>query len=475
MDEMLNSKLKELPKKPGVYFFKDKDEEIIYVGKASSLRNRVRSYFQSSRAHDFKTKVLVDEIADLSWLEVGSEVEALFLESEMIKRYMPKFNIDLRDDKNFLYIKISDDEFPRVSFTRRPLDDTANYYGPFTSSIAVKKAMKQLRRAFPYVTHRTLPNRACLHHHIGLCPGPEVGAITPEEYRKSIKRLKRYLGGKGGSVVHELEREMKQLAKDKDYEAAAGVRDQLNNLLALRRQHLFGEEEMFDLSRDQALQDLRAMLSLDKIPRRIECYDISHLQGTNNVASMVVFTDGVPNRGEYRKFKMKLSGNDDFAHMREVMKRRCGRWDSWPNPDVIVIDGGKGQVAAVREVLSEAEIEVPVLGLAKRHEEIVLPTSNEGEGPGFELLRLEKTSHLLKMLMHIRDEAHRFAVTYHSLLRGKASNASLLEEIPGVGPATRKKLIKTFGSYRGVRSASENELVAVVGAKTAKTIKEHLR
>lgn len=472
MDKMLQSKLKELPKSPGVYFFKDKAEEIIYIGKASNLRNRVRSYFQSSKQHDFKTKVLVDEIADLSWLEVGSEVEALFLESEMIKRYMPKFNIDLRDDKNFLYIKIGDEEYPRVSFTRRPMDDSASYYGPFTSAIAVKKAMKQLRRAFPYVTHRNLPSRACLHYHIGLCPGPEIDAISPREYRKNITRLKRYLSGSGGQLMNELEREMKQLARSKNYEEAGSVRDQLNNLKALARQHLFSQEELFDLSRDKALQELKAMLALEDYPRRIECYDISHLQGTNNVASMVVFSDGVPNRGEYRKFKMRLHGNDDFAHMQEVMRRRLNRWESWPKPDVIVIDGGKGQVSSVKQVLDEKDVKTPVIGLAKRYEEIVVPPGEKGAE--FELIRLEKTSHLLKMLMHIRDEAHRFAVTYHSHLRNKASTASILEQVPGVGPATRKKLIKHFGSLRGVKSASQESLREVVGDRRARAIKEHI-
>ena len=471
MHTQLKTKLEQLPKSAGVYFHKDNTGEIIYVGKASNLRNRVRSYFQSGKQHDFKTKILVDEIVDVDWLEVDSEVEALFLESAMIKRYMPKFNIELRDNKNFLYIKIGDEEYPRVSFTRRPMDDSASYYGPFTSAIAVKKAMKQLRRAFPYVTHRNLPSRACLHYHIGLCPGPEVDAISPSEYRKSIARLKRYLGGNGGKLIVELEREMKQLARSKHYEEAGRVRDQLNNLKALARQHLFSQEELFDLSRDKALQELKAMLSLEDYPRRIECYDISHLQGTNNTASMVVFSDGVPNRGEYRKFKMRFHGNDDFAHMQEVIQRRINRWESWPKPDVIVIDGGKGQVSSVQKVLDEKGVKVPVIGLAKRYEEIVRPPL--AQGSEFEVIRLDKASHLLKMLMHIRDEAHRFAVTYHSHLRSKASTASLLEEVPGIGPATRKKLIKHFGSFRGVKSASEESLIEIVGEKRARAIKEN--
>jgi len=468
MTNYLKDKLKNLPTSPGVYFHKDSSGEIIYVGKASNLRNRVRSYFQSQKSHDFKTKVLVDEIKDVDWLEVGSEVEALFLESAMIKRYQPKFNILLRDDKNFLYVRISKEEYPRVSYTRRPMDDKADYYGPFTSSWAIKQAMKQLRRSFPYVTHRTLPKRACLHYHIGLCPGPEVDAISPQAYKKSISQLKRYLNGKGGEVVRALERDMSRASQGQNYEQAASIRDQLKHLKSLQKQHLFGREELFELSRDQALVDLKDLLELEQIPRRIECYDISHLQGSHNVASMVVFSDGVPNRGEYRKFKMRTPGNDDFAHMHEVASRRVKRWESWPPPDVLVIDGGKGQVGAVQAVFDSYEIDVPIIGLAKRYETIIIP------GDEYKEVNLDKNTHLLKLLQHIRDEAHRFAVTYHSTLRKNTQISSVLEEIPGVGPATRKKLIRTFGSYRGVAAADEAAIAEVVGTKLAHSIKQHL-
>ncbi|MEX0934358.1 MAG: helix-hairpin-helix domain-containing protein, partial [Candidatus Saccharimonadales bacterium] len=220
-------------------------------------------------------------------------------------------------------------------------------------------------------------------------------------------------------------------------------------------------------------------LNLQQIPRRIECYDISHTQGTNNVASMVVFSSGVPDRSEYRKFKMRLVGNDDYAHVQEVIARRLKHWDKWPNPDVLVIDGGKGQVKAATRAIKEVDIKVvnnlPVIGLAKRYEEIIIPRSKEeNSGDSFELLRLDRTSHLLKLLQHIRDEAHRFAVTYHSQLRSKSQTQSVLEQIPGVGPATRKKLIKSFGSYRGVKEASIAEISAVVGESLARNIKENI-
>ncbi len=473
MNNNLRSKLNDLPATPGVYFHKNTAGEIIYIGKAANLRNRVRSYFQSKN-QDVKTKALVEEIADVDWLEVGSEVEALFLESAMIKRYQPKYNILLRDDKSFLYIKISSDDFPVVSFTRRPMDDRSEYFGPFTSALAVKKAMKQLRKSFPYVTHKQMPKRACLHYHIGLCPGPEVRAVTAKEYAHNISQLKRYLSGKGQAVIKDLQKQMKVNSKARDFEAAASLRDQLNNLLSLQRQHLFSQEELFDLSRDQALVDLQSLLNLNNTPKRIECYDVSHLQGTNNVASMVVFFSGVPDRAQYRKFKMRVGGNDDFKHIHEVIARRLKHWNKWPNADVILIDGGKGQVSAALTAAQEAGVDVPIIGLAKRYEEIVIPYNKDKSLDRFEVVRLDKHTHLLKMLQHIRDEAHRFAVTYHTQLRGKAQTASLLEDIPGVGPATRKKLIKAFGSYKGVREASLKDVAEVVGDKLAKAIKENL-
>lgn len=471
MNKQVEERLEQLPKTPGVYLHKDADGEVIYVGKAANLRHRVRSYFQNSRQHTFKTRTLVADIVDIDWLETDSEVDALFLESEMIKRHQPKYNIELRDNKQFLYVKITNDEFPRVWFTRRPMDDGADYYGPYTSAYGLRKAMRQLRRSFPYVTHKTLPERACLHYHIGLCPGPEVNAVSPEQYRANLRYIRRYLNGKGGSVMRELEKRMNRLAREQHYEEAAAVRNQWQNLKSLSRQHVFGEQELFDLHRDQSLRDLQDFTGLKHIPRRIECYDVSHIQGTDNVASMVVFTDGVPNRDEYRKFKLRTPGNDDFAHMHEVITRRGKRWKRWPQPDVIIIDGGKGQVQAALDALHEAGIAVPVMGLAKRFEHII----TRADDGSWQETALENNTYLLKLLQHIRDEAHRFAVTYHSQLRTKRQTSSRLESIPGVGPATRKKLLRQFGSLRGIQSAPREELSAAVGPKLADTITQYIR
>ena len=491
MTDALRDKLKTLPNEPGVYFHRDAERKIIYVGKAAVLKNRVMSYFQTLKNRDVKTQLLIANIDDTEWITVGSEVEALFLESEFIKRYKPKYNIDLRDDKNWLYVKISADEFPVVSYVRRPMDDKAHYYGPYFSQDALRRAMKMLRKVFPYVTHPNWPNRGCLQFHIGLCPGPEAGVITAVDYRKDIRRLELYLRGDLGKLTTQLTKDMLRAAKTKDFEAAAHLRDQVSDLKSFSKQMVFGDTEAFDLSRDQALVGLAERLKLTREPRRIEAYDISHLQGTDNVASMVVFTDGVSHREEYKRFKMRIPGNDDFEHMREVMRRRFSpkNLEAWPKPDLIVIDGGQGQLGAALGVMDELGINIPAVGLAKREEEIirrnVVEASERLKGHWeneawvsqtnlFESILLPKDSHVLQLLQRVRDEAHRFAITYQSLLRGKRQTKSRLDEIPGVGPTTRKLLIRTFGSVVGVQQASQDELIDAVGPDKARRIREAL-
>jgi excinuclease ABC subunit C len=489
MTDAQRDKLKTLPAEPGVYFHRDADRKIIYIGKAAVLKNRVVSYFQNKH-RDPKTRLLVAEIAETDWITVGSEVEALFLESEFIKRYKPKYNIDLKDDKNWLYVKISADPYPVVSYVRRPMDDKAHYYGPFTSTDALRRAMRMLRKVFPYVTHANWPARGCLQYHLGLCPGPEENAVTPAEYRRGVRRLELYLRGEQTKLMDQLERDMQAAARRKQYEAAARLRDQLMDLRSFGKQMVFGDREAFDLSRDQALVGLSERLGLPEPPRRIEAFDISHLGGTDNVASMVVFTDGMANRDEYRRFKMRLTGNNDFAHMREVMERRFSskNLQDWPKPDLIIIDGGKGQLAAALGVLDQLNLTIPAIGLAKREEEIVRrrPDARPVEAghyedeawivsnQDFEVILLPASSHVLQLLQRLRDEAHRFAITYQTLLRGKRQTHSLLDDIPGVGPATRKLLIRKFGSVRGVRLATMEELAMAVGSAKAQVVREAL-
>lgn len=475
MNEELNEKLINLPKSPGVYFYKDKSGEIIYIGKAAVLRNRVRQYFQKSRLRDIKTDALVADIADVEWTEVETELDALFLEAEMIRRYMPKYNILLRDDKSFVYVRIDlKSDYPSVTFTRRPLDDKAEYFGPYLSKFTISQALRHLRKIFPYSTHTptNVPKRACLQAQIGLCPGLEAGMTDLSEYRRNLRKLISYITGKRKKLIVEMEKEMKAFARASNFEQAAKTRDKLVALKSLDSKIIFGDRENLDISKDRGLMELSELLSI-KPPRRIEGYDISHMSGTDTVASMVVFAAGVPDKGQYRKFKSRIAGNDDFAHMREVITRRFSESNikKWGKPDLILIDGGKGQVSAALSALENLSIQLPLIGLAKRYEEIVIPQDNTiATKSQYKIKVLSRSSDALKLLQRIRDESHRFAVGYHSLLKRARQNKSVLDDIPGIGDATRKKLIRTFGSARAVLAADETEIALAVGKSKAKAI-----
>lgn len=491
-----SEKLKQLPKEPGVYFHKDKDGKIIYVGKAAVLNNRVRQYFQKSRSRDPKTEALVAEIADTDWMVVESELEALFLEAEMIRRYMPRYNILLRDDKSMSYIRIDyDSDFPTVTTTRRPLDDGARYFGPYLSTLGVRKALKFLRRIFPYAVKR-MPNqkRATLYYHLGLDPGLEEGRTSLEEYRANLRKMMAVIEGKRTNIIKELERDMKRLAKASKFEEAAKVRNQIFALQKLGQQVIFSDKEFMDISKDHALTELVELLSLKGYPRRIEGYDISHMQGTDVVASMVVFTNGVSDKGQYRKFKTKINHNNDFYNMNETIKRRLSdkNLKMWGRPELMLIDGGKGQLDAALKARDEmGQGSIPFIGLAKREEQIVVSLEKSGvtinatvlqklggfvsETEDFALINVPHSTNLVKLLQRIRDESHRFAVSYHSVLKNKRQTSSLLDDIPTIGPETRKKLLRTFGSVRGVIQARDFELEKAVGEKRAVILRQYLR
>ncbi|MDO8335408.1 MAG: excinuclease ABC subunit UvrC [Candidatus Saccharibacteria bacterium] len=482
MNKKLSEKLKTLPRSAGVYFHKSAKGEIIYVGKAAVLKNRVRQYFQNVKDKDVKTQALVAEIAMTEWTETESEIDALFLESEMIKRYKPRYNVLLRDDKSQIFVRINmKDDVPSVTTTRQPSDDDAEYYGPYYNGWAVKKALRLLRKVFPYYTLSKLPKKADLNYHLGLTPGLEADGSL-QDYRKNLRKLTRYLSGERKKLIRELETEMKTAAAKNDFETAAKLRNSIRNLGELQRQIVFGRDEFLDMSKDQALVGLRDLLGLSDLPKRIEGYDISHMSGTNNVASMVVATNGLADKAEYRKFKLHIPGNNDFAHMNEALGRRFSGRHDWQLPDLLVIDGGKGQLDAALKILEEKDLKIPTIGLAKREEEIVIhktrsniqiatgsPISQESDD--FTLILLDKNSHIVKLLQRLRDESHRFAVSYHTHLKRQKQTANMLEEIPGIGPKTRTKLIKKFGSLRGVQAASVQEIASVIGDKKAKLIK----
>lgn len=502
-NETLAKKLKDLPRKPGVYFHKSVTGEIIYVGKAAILKNRVRQYFQSKKDFDIKTLALVAEIADTDWVETESEIDALFLESEMVKRYMPRYNILLRDDKSQLFVRIDmKSEWPYVSFSRNPIDDGAEYYGPFYNGYELRKALHYLRRIYPHFVKEPKKIVSKLEMQIGLNPDMSEG---PEAYHANLRRLVGYIKGRRKDLARELEKDMKLAAKAHDYEKAAKLRNRLRAMQELQQRIMFGDKEFLDISKDRALADLAELLGLSTSLRRIEGYDISHQGGQNVVASMVVFTNGVSDRAQYRKFKMTRQVNDDTGNMYETLFRRLGpkNLGSWGKPDLLLIDGGKGQLGAAIKAQQERETTFPVIAIAKRNEELLVHKTSSNINPERieKLIRSPKAgvtvledgeywvinlhvgqvnlgshtknlrgqltqspySDIVMLFQRIRDESHRFAVSYHSTLKRQGATKSILDDIPGVGPATRKKLMKHFGSGKGVKEADEAALQQAVG------------
>lgn len=417
MREKLLEKLKNLPTAPGVYFHKDANGEVIYVGKAAVLKNRVRQYFHKSQK-DVKTAALVREIADTDWIIVDTEMDALFLESEMIKRYKPKWNILLRDDKTVSYVRIDmKSQVPYVSFTRTPQDDKATYIGPFYGKASVEKALRILRRVFPYYD-KPYDGKKTLNTDLGLTPGIEIGKITPQIYKQNLRKLRLYLEGGRHKLLKDLEKQMLDAAKAEDFEMAAELKKQLYGLKELQKKIVFSDKEFLDISSDQALVELQQLLDLPKPPQRIEGYDISHQSGTNVVGAMVVFVNGASDRSEYRKFKLRQQRNDDTANLREVIERRL-KHQEWSFPDLVILDGGLGQVNAVKDLLQTHHIAVIGRDKSGSHTRnsavnIIIPTKDD-----YRLVPLLSTSHIAKLIARIDDEAHRFAITYHTLLKRK--------------------------------------------------------
>ena len=607
-----------LPEKPGCYLMKDAKGEVIYVGKAVNLRRRVRSYFHASAQQNPKTRRLVAHIASIEWITVGSELEALILEMNLIKKYRPRYNVRLKDDKRYPYIKVHwQDPFPKVTVTRRVEQDGACYFGPYASVWAVHQTLDVLRKIFPFLTcNRPITGndpRACLYYDIGLCSAPCIGAISQEDYRRMIADLCEFLKGRTEPIVQRLQKEMREAAEKLEFEKAARLRDQIeaihkiverqrvvsqsgldSDVLALARDKdqacvevffirggkLIGREhfvlentadvpdpevlaeflkqfygsagqlppqvllphevEEAELIREwlnderrgvhveisipkdeeqralielaaqnaaetlaalqaqraaaahkqtEALAALQEALGLPKPPLRIEGYDISHLHGTAAVGSMVVFEQGVPKKSHYRRFNIRTAAGDDFGSLEEVLTRRLSRWKAAQEaakspvpqkrpdpsfarlPDLMLIDGGKGQLARALKVLRRFGLEETVfaLGLAKAEEEIYLPGKKEP-------LRLPRNSPALFLLQRVRDEAHRFAITANRKRRVRIGLASALENVPGVGPARRRALLKRFGSVEGVRAATVDEIAALPGfsRKLAQAIKDAL-
>ncbi|HXF91633.1 MAG TPA: excinuclease ABC subunit UvrC [Nitrospiraceae bacterium] len=598
MSPDLQSKLDHLPQQPGVYLFKNASGEILYVGKASVLADRVRSYFQRGTDHTPKTAVLVGQVADVETIVTRSELEALILESNLIKRHRPRFNVVLRDDKQYPYLRLPvKEDFPRLSIVRRVQKDGALYYGPYTPAGALRETLKVIRKVFPLATCEIdidgKAERACIEFEIKRCMAPCIGNQTREEYHRIVKQVRQFLEGRDTELLEDLRAHMHAAAEREEFEEAARLRDRIfkiertlekqrvtqtsstdQDVLGLARRGaavdlqmlfvrgglLIGRKDFFwtesaeasdeelvrsaieqfynkdglppkellvpttladaplierwlsekkgepvrvlapergkkhqlvqlaeenaaaalaDHLRNEetdrlATEELKRLLRLDKVPRRIEGFDISNTMGDQSVASLVVWEDGQAKKSDYRKFRIRtVAGANDFASMQEAVMRRYGEAEDLPLPDLVLIDGGLGQLAAAMEGLKRVgRAELPVIGLAKARGEkadrVFLPGRKNP-------IVLNPSSPAAHLLQRIRDEAHRFAITYHRKLRGKALIASRLDQIIGIGEIRRNALLKAFGDLDAIAQATDEELQQTgIDSKTAAEIRKAL-
>lgn len=383
---------------------KDADARVIYIGKAASLKKRVGSYF-SKQYGSAKQMAMVEKIADIDYILTDSEADALILESALIKKNKPQYNVSLRDDKNYPLVKITNEDFPRLLVVRRKLDDGVAYFGPYTDAKLLRQAIKVLRRVFPYCTCRPFPKEPCLNYDIGLCPAPCIGKISKKEYAKNIEAIRLFLEGKNEELFARLSKEMSVLSRERNFEKALELRDKISALSSMSGASSVYEREARELCR---------VLGLKDHPKRIEAFDISSISQELVVGSMVSFLEGRPDKNNYRRFRIKGERFDDFSAMAEVVRRRYKRvlLGEITPPDLILIDGGRGQLSAAKIELDNLRLRIPIVSLAKKEEEIYLPQKDQP-------LRLAMDSKALTLIRRIRDEAHRFAVAYHRLIRKK--------------------------------------------------------
>ncbi len=484
MNDVLREKLKQLPEKPGCYLYRDRAGTIIYVGKAVNLRRRVQSYFRAStlRTAPPKLRSLIHHVEDLEIRVVRTDAEALLTESHLIKTYRPRFNILLRDDKRYLALKADPQRsFPRIVTCRIKRDDGAYYFGPFPSSTVVRAALDFTEKRFGLRKCGSLHPCAEDHTHcmadiIRFCTAPCLGKISEEDYRQRFEEACAFLRGERPAIIEEVREQMVAASESEQYEKAARLRDTWLALKELTRERAKARliPSIQRPTAEEGLQELADHLALPAPPKVIECFDISHLMGSHTVASMVVAVDGVPDKRRYRHFHIKTVTNDDPQAMAEVIRRRYTRLkeEGAPYPDLILCDGANLQVRAAREVLKELDLfdTIPVAGLNEHFEEIVLDDNRPN-------LILSRNSNALKILMRLRDEAHRFAITFNRHLRTRALHESVLDELPGIGPTRKRQLLKAFGSIRRLANASEEEIAAQPGITPtlAKTIKDALQ
>ena len=485
LSKIIKDKLKVLPDKPGCYLMRDRDGKIIYVGKAASLRKRVQSYFRkhTKRTAQPKIRSLISSIADFDIVVLKSEAEAILTEGKLIKEYRPHYNTLWKDDKRFVMIRVDvQHPFPTIGKCRIKKKDGATYFGPYTSGMAAKVAVEFLERRFGIRRCRPREPDAETYKHcsndiIANCAAPCIGKVTPEEYRLRVEEVCAFLRGERMGVLKDLRAEMERVAGEQRFEEAAALRDMLLHLhqAVKEKAKVRKTPKMKQDEARQGLKELQKQLKLSVEPRVIECFDISNISGTNSVASMVCAVDGVPYPNRYRRFRIKtIEGADDPRSMAEVVQRRYSRLlrENKPLPGLVMVDGGITQLRASKaELLLLGLDHLPIVGLAKRYEEIVWNyTDNSGN------LILPRHSAGLTVVTRLRDEAHRFAITYHRDLRRKRIMESRLDEIPGIGNAKKELLLKYFGSIARLGRATVEEIAEApgVGLKTAELIRSEL-
>lgn len=466
----LKAFIRTCPVTPGVYVIKDTAGVPVYIGKARNLKSRLQSHFGPEVHPEFKEMLIRREAVRIDLVHTATEAEALLMEASLIKHHRPKYNKLLKDDKSYPYLKITNEDFPRLVIVRGRVGDGATYYGPFTNVRLLRQAVAMLRRQFPLRTCVPMPAKVCLMYHIGQCPGPCEGRTDAAGYAAAVKELCAFLDGKRDAVVRSLTRRMKDAAAARRFELAKTYRDQIQALTAVA----VGRTPQNTADRPAALQELQRALILSRYPSRIECFDISNIHGKNPVGSMVVMIDGKPDRSQYRRFKIRtVEGIDDYRMMREVVGRRYERLlnEQKPLPDLVLIDGGQGHLAAAKEELERLNLsDLDVISIAKQHEYLYRP---DRAMP----FVLPPASATLQMLRHLRDEAHRFAITFYRSLHRKDMQATELDAIPGIGPAKRSRILKAFrttGELRGVPAARISE-AAGIDLKSAKAVEEYFK
>lgn len=470
MNPELKQKLRDLPAKPGCYMMRDRKGAIIYIGKAVSLRKRVQSYFRPSTMRNAPPKLrsMVNSVEDLDTVVVRNEAEALLTEGSLIKQYKPRFNILLRDDKRYMALKADPNApVPRLTTCRIIRNDDALYFGPFPSSTVVRTVLDFVERRYGLRKCNPIqPDeetyKHCMNDIIRFCSAPCIGRVSPEEYHKKFNEACAFLRGEHLAEIEEVKTLMEEASQKHDFEKAASLRDTWIALRKMVRQRskVKTPPEIQRADALKGIEELQKTIKLPAVPRRIEGFDISNLFGTNSVASMVVAVDGIPDKRYYRRFRIKtVEGADDPRSMAEVVSRRYKRLRDEGNelPGLIMIDGGITQLRATREALRELGLNIPTIGLAKQMEEIVV------DRPGHQSIFLPHDTSALKVLIRLRDEAHRFAVDYHRRLRNRTIRESALDEIPGIGPAKKTALLKHFGSVYRLARASAEDIAEVPG------------